>query len=140
MATAEQRGVTRRGLFAGAAAAGVGALGVGSLAGCGDTGGPPGVYGDPGPVTVPTSDVPVGGALVVGTVVVSQPVAGSFRAFSNICTHQTCVISRLNGDVLECACHGSRFSATDGAVLRGPANRPLDERDVTVEGDTITVS
>jgi nitrite reductase/ring-hydroxylating ferredoxin subunit len=135
------RGITRRGVLAGAAAVGVGVGVAGMAAACGDgTGGPGGGGGDTGPVSVPVAQIPVGGAAIVGQVVVSQPTQGEFKAFSAICTHEQCIISRVSGDTVECTCHNSLFSTVDGAPLRGPAARPLSERDVTVEGDTLTVS
>ena len=63
-----------------------------------------------------------------------------FRAFSAVCTHQNCLVSRVREDSVECTCHGSLFSTLDGAVMRGPAGRPLVGRTVTVEGDKITVT
>jgi Rieske Fe-S protein len=47
------------------------------------------------------------------------------QAVSDICTHAGCgvVYDRVN-KVLNCPCHGSRYSLT-GAVLRGPATAPL---------------
>jgi hypothetical protein len=45
--------------------------------------------------TVNASEVPVGGAAIVGDVVVSQPTAGSYKAFSAVCTHQNCLVSRV---------------------------------------------
>jgi nitrite reductase/ring-hydroxylating ferredoxin subunit len=132
-------GVSRRGLLAGAAALGVAAVGTGSLAAC-DDGGPSGSSDPSAPVTVPTDQVPVGGAVIVGSVVVSQSAAGQFQAFSAVCTHQSCLISRVEGDTVECTCHGSQFSAINGSVVRGPARRALDRRQVTVEGDNVSVS
>jgi Rieske Fe-S protein len=38
-----------------------------------------------------------------------------------------------------CACHGSQFDVTTGAVLRGPAARPVRARKVEVAGDDLTV-
>jgi Rieske Fe-S protein len=86
-----------------------------------------------------TADVPVGGGLVVSAeqVVVTQPTAGEFKAFTSICTHQGCEVSRVESGVISCPCHGSRFSAADGSVARGPAAAPLAEVAVTVEGDQI---
>jgi nitrite reductase/ring-hydroxylating ferredoxin subunit len=134
-------GVSRRGLLAGAAVLGVGVVGVGSLAACGDGGQDGGSNnGATGPVTVPAKNVPVGGAVIVGAAIVSQPTAGQYKAFSAVCTHQSCLISQVQGTTVECTCHGSTFSAVDGSVQRGPANRALNARAVTVEGDNLTVS
>jgi Rieske Fe-S protein len=51
------------------------------------------------------------------------------------CTHAGCDIGTM-GQVspqrLICDCHGSEFDA-NGNVLLGPANRPLDHFDVTVD-------
>lgn len=78
--------------------------------------------------------------MIVGSAVVSQPVAGQFQAFSAVCTHQSCFVSRVQGETVECTCHGSQFSALDGEVVRGPATRPLSSRGVTVEGDNVSVT
>lgn len=132
-------GISRRGLFAATAALGVGALGASTLSGCGDgSNGPVSVTTEP--VTVPVGQVPVGGAVIVGQAVVSQPTQGQFRAFSAVCTHERCLISRVHEDSVECTCHGSIFSTLDGAVMRGPASRPLPARPVTVDGDNLTVT
>lgn len=86
-----------------------------------------------------TADIPVGGGLVVSAeqVVVTQPAAGEFKAFTSICTHQGCEVSRVESGVISCPCHGSQYSAADGSVSRGPAAAPLAEVAVTVEGDQI---
>jgi Rieske Fe-S protein len=91
-------------------------------------------------VTVPVAQVPVGSAVVVGAVVVSQPTRGAFKAFSAVCTHEGCLVSRIDQDTAQCPCHGSLFSTVDGGVLRGPAQAPLAGRTVTVSGDTVTVN
>ncbi len=46
-----------------------------------------------------------------------------FYAIIAVCTHLGCT-PRLDGNAFNCPCHGSRF-ARDGAVLSGPAARPL---------------
>jgi nitrite reductase/ring-hydroxylating ferredoxin subunit len=91
-----------------------------------------------------TSDVPVGGAKIYTAekVLVSQPTSGDFKAFSTVCTHQGCAIKQLNEaeKEIECSCHHSRFSITDGSVKKGPANKPLSELKVSVSGEDLTVS
>jgi Rieske Fe-S protein len=86
--------------------------------------------------------VPVGGCFVVAAakVVLTQPDAGDFKAFSAICTHQGCTVSDGSDGVIPCTCHGSQFSLADGSVVQGPATRPLDEVDIAVEGDSISLA
>ncbi|WP_262852758.1 Rieske (2Fe-2S) protein [Mumia quercus] len=87
----------------------------------------------------PTSDVPVGGGRVYESekVLVAQPSEGEFKAFSSVCTHQGCAVSKIEGTTLTCPCHGSEFSTDGGKVLQGPATKALPERKIRVEGDTI---
>jgi nitrite reductase/ring-hydroxylating ferredoxin subunit len=88
-----------------------------------------------------TSDVPVGGAKIYAAekVVVSQPAEGEFKAFSNVCTHRQCAITKLDGDEIECGCHGSRFRVADGSVANGPATESLDEVTVTAQGQDLVL-
>ncbi|ROR90616.1 Rieske (2Fe-2S) protein [Nocardioides aurantiacus] len=94
-----------------------------------------------GPITT-TSKVPVGGGLIFAgeKVVVTQPTEGEFKAFTAVCTHAQCVVTSVEDDEIDCSCHGSRFSITDGSVVTGPADRPLAELQVSVEGEDISVS
>ena len=47
-------------------------------------------------------------------------------ALSDECTHQKCTVDYLpERRIIFCPCHSARFSVT-GAVLTGPAPRPLD--------------
>jgi nitrite reductase/ring-hydroxylating ferredoxin subunit len=48
------------------------------------------------------------------------------HAIHNRCSHRGCLLSdgEIDGEVVECACHGSRFSLRDGTVERGPAFAP----------------
>ncbi|MEU2540945.1 Rieske (2Fe-2S) protein [Streptomyces iakyrus] len=89
-----------------------------------------------------TTDIPEGSGKIFKDekVVVSQPAAGDYKAFSTICTHQNCPMVDLKDDVISCACHGSQFSVLDGSVKKGPAVKPLEAKKVTVNGDSITLA
>ena len=86
-----------------------------------------------------TSALPVGGGKIFNTqvVVVTQPTAGEFKAFSAVCTHMGCIVSKVSSGRIDCPCHGSEYSITDGAVLAGPAPRPLPAKTIKVTGDSI---
>jgi Rieske Fe-S protein len=86
-----------------------------------------------------TSDVPVEGGVVVDEppVVVVQPSAGDIKAFSAVCPHQGCLVTSVAQNEIVCPCHGSYFSAEDGAVLRGPARTGLPPVAIRVDGDDV---
>ena len=46
-------------------------------------------------------------------------------AFDNTCTHQGCPVDLTSQNLLECPCHGSKFSAISGDVVNGPARSRL---------------
>ncbi len=87
------------------------------------------------------SDVPVGGATFVesSNAVLTQPVAGDFRAFDATCPHQGCAVRDVQDGQLACPCHGSRFDPATGEVLQGPATRGLTALGVTVDGDGLVL-
>lgn len=74
---------------------------------------------------VKTSQVPVGGGVILADAVVTQPTAGEFKAFSPVCTHQGCTVTQVQNQQILCPCHGSVFSISTGAVEGGPAPSPL---------------
>ncbi|MFI1396440.1 Rieske (2Fe-2S) protein [Streptomyces sp. NPDC020681] len=86
-----------------------------------------------------TADIPVGGGKVFAEqkIVVTQPTAGQFKAFSAVCTHQGCTVNAVADGTINCPCHGSKFSVEDAAVEAGPAQTPLPQKQITVSGDTI---
>jgi Rieske Fe-S protein len=104
--------------------------------------GPPGPGGKtpaPPPPLADTSEIPVGGGKVFEgkKVVVTQPRAGTFKAFSAVCTHQGCLVTEVEGGTIVCPCHGSAFKIADGSVAQGPAGRPLSAKKITVDGSAI---
>ncbi|OYO07011.1 (2Fe-2S)-binding protein [Enemella evansiae] len=132
------------------AAGGLSALAVGALTGCSSGAGsrdsrssaPP--AGDasapaaPAGAVASTAEIPVGSGKILpaAQLVVTQPTAGEFVGLSAFCTHQGCIVSQLRGNTIVCGCHGSQFGL-DGAVQKGPADKPLEKIPVRVEGDGI---
>ncbi|TYR53657.1 Rieske (2Fe-2S) protein [Streptomyces parvus] len=127
-----------------------GAAGAAALAtGCGSSDGDGGEDASPAPSPpgdatggaelARTGDIPVGGGTVFKEqkVVVTQPAEGEFKAFSAVCTHQSCLVSTVSDGTINCPCHGSRFSITDAAVEAGPATRPLPAEQISVSGGAI---
>lgn len=83
-----------------------------------------------------TADIPEGGGKVLGDLVITQPTAGQYKAFSSKCTHQGCAVKDIKDGVIICPCHNSHFSATDGSVQQGPATQPLEASEIVVsEGE-----
>jgi Rieske Fe-S protein len=135
-------GATRRAVIGGAVGLGVGVPLV-AACGSGDGGGGGGGDGAVSAGTIgTTSEVPVGGGKIFAgdKVVVTQPTAGDFKAFSAICTHQQCVVTEIKGQDIDCTCHVSKVSIVDGSVVHGPATKPLEALKVTVKGDSISVA
>ncbi|MCX4760458.1 Rieske (2Fe-2S) protein [Streptomyces sp. NBC_01275] len=88
------------------------------------------------------ADIPEGGGKIFESekVVVTQPTAGEYKAFSAVCTHMGCAVKSIADGVINCPCHNSNFSITDGSVKSGPATTALPEVKITVSGDSITLA
>ncbi|MER6177888.1 Rieske (2Fe-2S) protein [Streptosporangium sp. NPDC001681] len=124
------------------AAAGAVACGA-ALAGCGSGEPaaaivPPGIKGK---VIARTADIPVGGGKVITKwkIVITQPTSGVFRAFTASCPHRGCAVGGIGDGVIRCPCHGSEFAVDSGKCLKGPAEAPLVQYALKVEGDGIIV-
>ncbi|MFE9775502.1 Rieske (2Fe-2S) protein [Streptomyces sp. NPDC005931] len=142
---------TRRTVLLAAGAAGAAALTTG-CGGGGDDGSAPetgtapeatdATDAPPGQELASTGEIPVGGGKVFKgeKVVVTQPAEGDFKAFSAVCTHQNCVVATVSDGTIHCTCHNSRFRIADGSVAHGPASRPLPEKRITVEGNSIRLA
>ncbi|MEU1627124.1 Rieske 2Fe-2S domain-containing protein [Streptomyces sp. NPDC020096] len=122
----------RRTLLQGAALAGVAGLGLTACSGSDTSSAAPSSPTDLGAA----DQIPVGGAKLFrdDKVVVAQPSKGTYKGFSAVCTHAGCVVDNVEGGVISCPCHGSRFNALTGAVEQGPAASPLPAVTVRVQG------
>jgi Rieske Fe-S protein len=86
-----------------------------------------------------TAEVPEGGGKIIDgkNIVLTQPQAGTFKAFTAVCTHQGCIVNQISDGTIDCPCHGSKFSIKDGSVVNGPATSPLAAIAIKVEGTSI---
>ena len=143
---------TRRGMLAGVGLAGL----AGTLAACSSGGssaatpsgaasaaggtGQAGTSG--GSVLAGTSEIPVGEGKVFAAqrIVVTQPAADEFKAFSAVCTHMQCIVDQVSNGTIDCPCHGSQFSVKDGHVVAGPAPSPLPAASIKVESGKISLA
>lgn len=78
---------------------------------------------------------------VNGNRVAIARVGDAVYGFGDLCTHRECSLSKgtLQATTVTCPCHGSQFDVTTGAVLRGPAQRPVRSLPLTVEnGEMLT--
>ncbi|MBZ4319632.1 QcrA and Rieske domain-containing protein [Streptomyces huiliensis] len=128
---------SRRTVLRGAALAGAAGLGV-TACGAGEAGTPSSTPTAPVELGA-AGDVPVGGARLYREerVLVTRPKKDEYRAFSAVCTHAGCVVSKIEEGAAVCRCHGSKFDASTGKVLHGPASVPLPEVPVRVKGDRL---
>nr|WP_218855396.1 Rieske (2Fe-2S) protein [Nocardioides daedukensis] len=130
--------LSRRRALGGAAVVGVG---VPLLAACGGGSSDKPAAPDAGTVLAKTSDIEVGGGLILDEekIVITQPTAGEFKAFSATCTHQGCLVTGVS-TTIDCSCHNSAFAIADGSVAGGPAPEGLPEIAITVKGGQITAA
>jgi len=132
-----------------------GLLAIGAAAGCG--GSPTGPSGNTqslasvnATVSGRAVTVPVGSGSPLastGSMAIAQTSAGTFlmtRTSANTvtvltatCTHEGCTITQTDGSQFVCPCHGSTFT-TSGAVVKGPANRSLQQFSAAISGDNAT--
>ena len=91
-----------------------------------------------------TSEIPNGTMKQVsvgGTDVMLANVNGTFYALSNKCTHAGGPLAKgkLDGFVVQCPLHGSKFDVRTGAVVGPPAQIPERVFGVKVEGNDVLV-
>ena len=88
-----------------------------------------------GKTKVVNAPAPNGGT----TGVVLTRTSAGITALRVNCTHQGFPVGRV-GAVLECELHGSRFNPETGAVINGPAARPLTRYDASETNGGIYVT
>jgi thiosulfate dehydrogenase [quinone] large subunit len=93
------------------------------------------------------SDVPVGTAFQFtdpttgAPAYLMQPAAGTFIAYSAVCTHQGCIVGEnLANGTFNCPCHGAQFDAKTGAHQSGPGRGDLTKINITASGNDLLAS
>lgn len=90
------------------------------------------------------TDVPVGSVFAFqdpqgGPAFLLQPAAGTFLAYSGICTHNGCTVGYDEAaSEFACPCHGARFAVATGDPVQGPAKLPLTKIAVVESGGVIS--
>jgi nitrite reductase/ring-hydroxylating ferredoxin subunit len=92
-----------------------------------------------------TKDVKAGsmiGVVARGQQLLLANVAGKYYAIGDICMHQGCTLSEgtLEGDKVECPCHGSTYDLKTGKFVRGPTTKGEPSYPVTIKGSDIFVA
>ncbi|GAA3570605.1 Rieske (2Fe-2S) protein [Nonomuraea rosea] len=94
-----------------------------------------------GPLLATTKSIPLGGGKIVkNKYVITHPKKGVYKCFSAKCTHQGCTVASVSRGTINCPCHGSKFSATTGAVVTGPAKRPLTRKKIKISKGKIRLA
>ena len=80
-------------------------------------------------------------ASIKGTEIFLLKQQGTVYALGDKCAHLGGPLSegKIEGDVVECPWHGSRFCLKDGSVVDGPATNPQPVLDVRIEGGQVLV-
>ncbi len=71
-------------------------------------------------------------------IVIVQPTAGEFVAWSAICKHEGETVGSVENNVITCPYHGSQYDSATGDVVGGPAPSGLDPVQIKVTNGRIT--
>jgi nitrite reductase/ring-hydroxylating ferredoxin subunit/uncharacterized membrane protein len=64
------------------------------------------------------------------------------HAIHDRCSHRGCSLGELgelDGETIQCGCHGSRFSLRDGSIERGPATAPQPAYEVREQEGSVEI-
>lgn len=81
-------------------------------------------------------------AHVAGEEIALYKIGEQVFATNNLCTHESCELDQNNiieGDEVECTCHGSKFNIKTGENIAPPAAGPLPVYKTKVDGDDVYV-
>lgn len=92
-----------------------------------------------------TDDLSAGEGILVdvdGESIALFEVDDGYYAISNTCTHSggSLCDGMVTGTMVTCPLHGAAFDITSGDVMGPPASEPVEQYDVTVDGDEIRVA
>lgn len=90
------------------------------------------------------ADLPPGRTLRIerqGGPILLANVSGTIYACDDTCTHEDSSLSLgcLDGELIKCTLHGSRFNVRTGQPMEEPADEPLRTYPVRIEGRHILV-
>lgn len=88
---------------------------------------------------IAAAEVPVGGGVVVGDYVVTQPEKGVFKAWSARCPHQGGHINAVSDGVMICPDHNSHFDIETGDVVSGPSRQPAGTAQLAADGNELVI-
>ncbi len=96
--------------------------------------------GSSGTVLAKEADIPSGGGVVVGTVLVVKLADGTVKANDAHCPHMGTLVKAPTDGKSECPNHNSMFAIEDGARLSGPATSGLRDIPVKVENGNVVAT
>jgi cytochrome b6-f complex iron-sulfur subunit len=73
------------------------------------------------------------------TFLVSRTSQDACTALTTVCTHQSCTVQNVSGNVYTCPCHGSQFDPS-GRVVRGPATSALHQFTSALVNNVLTIN
>lgn len=80
-----------------------------------------------------------GGSMILQGLIIAN-LGDKFVALDSRCTHAGCVVEyQRNENNFKCTCHEAHFAVT-GAVISGPADKPLLSHSIIRDGDILTIS